>query len=98
MEVKENYLIGQVAKWLGIHDQTIRYYERRGLIKPNRDKNNIRHFSRNDVTRLTIIITLTIELGMNLSGVKIVLELARKLKMNHDELLDFILDHKSEFE
>jgi len=91
-------LIGEVAKILGIHDQTIRMYERKNLIKPMRTKNNTRLFSKNDVTRINIIITLTQEIGLNLSGVKIVFALARKLKMSSEELLDFVYDHKSDFQ
>lgn len=91
-------LIGEVAKILGIHDQTIRMYERKNLIKPLRTKNNTRLFSKNDVTRINIIITLTQEIGLNLSGVKIVFALARKLKMSSEELLDFVYDHKSDFQ
>ena len=52
----------------------------------------------NDIMKITIIITLTQEIGLNLSGVKIVLALSRKLKMSNDELLDFIYDHKNEFQ
>lgn len=96
---KEKLLkIGEVAKQLGIHDQTIRMYERKGLLKPIRSKHNTRLFTRNDITLVTTIITLTLELGMNLSGVKIVFALAKKLNMNDDELLDFIYDHISEFQ
>ncbi len=91
-------LIGEVSKILGIHDQTIRMYERKNLIKPMRTKNNTRLFSKNDVTRINIIITLTQEIGLNLSGVKIVFALARKLKMSSEELLDFVYDHKSDFQ
>jgi len=90
--------IGEVAKQLGIHDQTIRMYERKGLLKPVRSENNTRLFSHNDVTKVTTIITLTLELGMNLSGVKIVFSMAKKLGMNDDELLDFIYDHINEFQ
>ncbi len=90
-------LIGEVAKQLGIHDQTIRMYERKNLIKPQRTVNGTRFFSKNDMTKITIIITLTQEVGLNLSGVKIVFSLARKLKMSDDELLDFIYDHSLEF-
>jgi len=90
--------IGEVAKQLGVHDQTIRMYERKGLLKPIRSEHNTRLFTRNDVTKITTIITLTQELGMNLSGVKIVFSLAKKLNMNNDELLDFIYDHVSEFQ
>ncbi|MCF7793500.1 MAG: MerR family transcriptional regulator [Candidatus Cloacimonetes bacterium] len=97
MEKKDRYLIGEVAKQLGIHDQTIRMYERKKLISPQRSEHQTRLFSKNDVTKINIIITLTQEIGLNLSGVKIVFSLARKLKMSDDELLDFIYDHKNEF-
>ncbi|MBN2460222.1 MAG: MerR family transcriptional regulator [Candidatus Cloacimonetes bacterium] len=96
--MKDRYLIGQVAKILGIHDQTIRMYERKNLVKPMRTPNNTRIFTSAEITRITIIITLTQEIGMNLSGVKIVLSLAKKLRMNDDELLDFIYDHRNEFQ
>lgn len=97
MEKKDRYLIGEVAKQLGIHDQTIRMYERKKLISPQRSEHQTRLFTKNDVTKINIIITLTQEIGLNLSGVKIVFSLARKLKMSDDELLDFIYDHKNEF-
>jgi MerR family transcriptional regulator, heat shock protein HspR len=90
-------LIGEVAKKLGVHDQTIRMYERKNLIKPLRTENGTRIFSRNDMTKITIIITLTQEVGLNLSGVKIVFALAKRLRMSDDELLDFIYDHSLEF-
>jgi len=90
-------LIGDVSKKLGIHDQTIRMYERKNLIKLQRTANGTRLFSKNDMTKITIIITLTQEVGLNLSGVKIVFVLAKKLKMSDDELLDFIYDHSHEF-
>jgi len=96
--MKEYLLIGEVAKRLGIHDQTIRMYERKHLIKPNRTSNNTRLFSQNDVTKITIIITLTQEVGLNLSGVKMVFSLAKRLHMTNDELLDFIYDHHAEFQ
>jgi MerR family transcriptional regulator/heat shock protein HspR len=97
MKRKDLFLIGEVAKKLGIHDQTIRMYERKLLIKPRRTENHTRLFSKDDITKITIIITLTQEIGLNLSGVKIVSALAKKLKMSDDELLDFIYDHTSEF-
>ncbi len=97
--MKQKFLkIGEVAKKLGIHDQTIRMYEKKELLKPSRSQNNTRLFTRDDIIKITIIITLTQELGMNLSGVKIVFSLSRRLEMNNDELLDFIYDHINEFQ
>ena len=95
---QDHFLIGEVAKKLGIHDQTIRMYERKHLLKIQRTKNQTRIFSQKDILKINIIITLTQEIGLNLSGVKIVFSLAKKLKMSDDELLDFIYDHKNEFQ
>ncbi|MBT3168348.1 MAG: MerR family transcriptional regulator [Candidatus Cloacimonetes bacterium] len=95
---KKLFKIGEVSKKLGIHDQTIRTYESKELIKPTRSANNTRFFSKENINKITIIITLTQELGMNLSGVKMVFALSKKLGMNNDELLDFIYDHKNEFQ
>ncbi len=92
---KENYLIGAVAKHLGIHEQTIRTYERRHLIKPHRNKQNCRVFTMDDIYVITAIITLTTELGLNLAGVRLVFLLAKELNYEAEELLDFIDDHQS---
>lgn len=94
---KNYFLIGEVAKNLGIHDQTIRMYERKHLIKPQRNEKNIRLFSNSDLIRIAAITKLTQEIGINLAGVKLVFSLARKMKMSDDELLDFIDDHTYEF-
>jgi len=91
---KITYRIGELAKKLGIHEQTIRMYERKHLIKPHRLENTIRIFNENDLTKITNIITMTQELGMNLVGVKMVFALAKKMKMNDEDLWDFIQDHK----
>lgn len=94
----KHFLIGEAAKQIGIHDQTIRMYERKRLIRPHRTDNNTRIFTPDDITRINTIITMTQELGLNLSGVKMVFALAKKLDMNDDELLDFIYDHMKEFQ
>ena len=95
--MNNQYYIGDVAKRLGIHEQTIRSYERRGLIKPQRTVNNTRIFSEKDILKITNIITLTEEFGMNLVGVKFVFSLTKKLEMNEDDIWDFMQDHKKEF-
>ncbi len=96
-DIERLYSIGEVAKIVGIHDQTIRMYERKGLISPERTESNIRVFSTEDIDRITLIITLTQELGMNFSGVKVVFELAKQLEMSMEDLLDFVSDHTREF-
>lgn len=94
---KSKYLrIGEVAKQINIHEQTIREYERRGLIKPERSSKQTRLFSKKDLLRIEIIITLTQEMGINLSGVNLVLTLAKRMGMNDDELLDYITDNMLE--
>lgn len=94
--MKKRY-IGEIARELKIHEQTIRDYERKGLISPQRTPKNIRYFSQNDVNRLMIIITLTNELRINISGVKLIFSLADRLGINDDELLDYIHDHINEY-
>ena len=96
MEGEEFCYIGEAAKKINIHEQTIREYERRGLIQPQRSARNTRLFSRKDLLRIELIITLTQELGLNLSGVKVIFALGDKQGMNEDELLDFIMDNISE--
>ena len=97
MKAKEFLYIGEVAKLINIHEQTIREYERKGLIKPDRSSRKTRLFSKIDLLRIEIIITLTQELGLNLSGVKIIFTLAKTAGMNDDELLDFITDNIPDF-
>jgi len=97
MKEDKKMYIGEVAKELKVHEQTIREYERKHLIKPARTEMNIRYFTQKDLNRLILIITLTNELHLNLAGVKLILALTKKLKMNDDELLDFIEDHINEF-
>ncbi|MCF7919879.1 MAG: MerR family transcriptional regulator [Candidatus Cloacimonetes bacterium] len=97
MKEKEFIKIGEAAKSIHIHEQTIRDYERKGLIRIRRSENNTRMFSSDDLLRIDIIITLTQELGMNLNGVKLVFALQRKMEMADDELLDYITDNINDF-
>ncbi len=94
---KAIYSISEVAKKLGLHEQTIRDYERHHLIKPHRLKNSRRVFTDHEVTRISLISTLTQEMGLNLAGVILVFKLAKKYKMVDDELFDFVIDHKNNF-
>ena len=73
------YLISTVAKMLNIHPQTLRLYEREGLIKPARTEGNTRLYSQEDIERLRTILTLTRELGVNLAGVEIILRLREQI-------------------
>lgn len=89
--------IGEVVKRLSIHEQTIRDYERKGFLKLQRTPNKTRIFRESDITRINIIITLTQEMGLNLSGVKLIFALSKNFKMTDDELLDFVYEYKNDF-
>jgi MerR family transcriptional regulator/heat shock protein HspR len=69
------YPISEVARACGVHPQTLRLYERVGLIKPSRSSGNTRRYSRDDIERLGTILGLTRDVGVNLAGVEIILRL-----------------------
>ncbi len=78
-------MISVVAKMLDVHPQTLRLYEREGLISPCRTKRS-RLYSEEDVERLAMILRLTRELGVNRSGVEIILRLRHKLEAFQQEM------------
>jgi len=81
MKRKKGYFsISAVAKMFSVHQQTIRLYEKEGLISPKRSEGNTRIFSEEDVDRLEEIIYLTHEIGINLAGVDMILKLQKKIK------------------
>jgi MerR family transcriptional regulator/heat shock protein HspR len=73
------YVISVAAALVGVHAQTLRHYERLGLIEPARSGGNIRLFSERDVVRLRSIVRLTDELGLNLAGVEVLLGLHQRI-------------------
>lgn len=73
------YLISVVAKVLTIHPQTLRQYEREGLITPSRTDGKMRLYSQRDIDRIKMILRLTRDLGVNLAGVDVILQLKEKL-------------------
>lgn len=73
------YLISAVAEILNIHPQTLRQYEREGFIKPSRTNGKIRLYSQKDIDHIKYVLTLTRELGVNLAGVDIILQLNQKI-------------------
>ncbi|MFA4919496.1 MAG: helix-turn-helix transcriptional regulator [Thermodesulfovibrionales bacterium] len=79
------YMISVVAKMLDVHPQTLRLYEREGLISPCRTKRS-RLYSEEDVEKLAMILRLTRELGVNRSGVEIILRLRNKLEAFQQEM------------
>jgi len=78
--------IGVVARRFGVHPQTLRLYEREGLIRPARSSGNTRHYDLETVERLEIILTLTRELGVNLAGVEVILDLKSRLARMEGEV------------
>ncbi len=74
------FSISAVAKMFSVHQQTIRLYEREGLLSPKRSEGNTRLFSEEDVDRLEQIIYLTHKLGINLAGVQMILKLQKQIK------------------
>ena len=74
------YLISAVAEILNIHPQTLRQYEREGLIKPSRTNGKIRLYSQKDIDHLRYVLTLTRDLGVNLAGVDIILQLNKRIE------------------
>ncbi len=85
-----HYMISVVAKNYGIHPQTLRLYEREGLLKPSRTEGNTRLYSEEDVSQLEVILNLTRDLGVNLAGVEIILNMRRKMEQMQAELNDFM--------
>ncbi len=87
MRRKKGYFsISAVAQMFSVHQQTIRLYEKEGLINPKRSEGNTRIFSEEDVDRLEEIIYLTHEVGINLAGVDMILKLQKKIKALQDQI------------
>jgi len=82
----EFVLISVVAESYGIHPQTLRLYERQGLLQPARSAGNTRLYDRRAIARLEQILTLTRDLGVNLAGVEVILQLREKLDELQSEL------------
>ena len=74
------YTIGSVASFYKLHPQTLRAYERQGLLRPSRSPGNTRLYTKEDLRRLQAILNLTRELGVNLAGVEVILNMREKMK------------------
>jgi len=82
------YTISVVAETYGVHPQTLRAYERQGLLNPPRSEGNTRLYSDADLTRLEMILNLTRDLGVNLAGVEVVLNMRAKMERMQSDVLD----------
>ena len=83
------YTISAVADQYGIHPQTLRLYEREGLLKPSRSEGNTRLYTEPDLERLELILSLTRDLGVNLAGVEIILNMREKMDAMQNEFERF---------
>jgi MerR family transcriptional regulator/heat shock protein HspR len=80
------YMISVAAGLVGMHPQTLRLYENKGLVRPQRTPGGTRLYSEQDLERLRIIQRLTTELGLNLAGVELVLRLEDELRRAHEQI------------
>jgi MerR family transcriptional regulator/heat shock protein HspR len=87
---KGTYTISVVADQFGIHPQTLRLYEREGLLKPSRTDGNTRLYTDADIEQLEVILSLTRDLGVNLAGVEIVLNMRTKMEEMQRQMQEFV--------
>ena len=93
---KAAYMISAVAEQYQIHPQTLRLYEREGLLAPSRSEGNTRLYTDDDLERLEVILKLTRELGVNLAGVEIILNMREKMAGMQQQIEEFVstLNHE----
>jgi len=94
------YTISAVAEQFEIHPQTLRLYEREGLLKPSRSEGNTRLYTETDLERLEIILSLTRDLGVNLAGVEIILNMREKMdamQQEFERFFNYLQTHAEEF-
>jgi len=83
-------MISAVAEMYGIHPQTLRLYEREGLLKPSRTEGNTRLYTHEDLERLEIILSLARDLGVNISGIAIILQLRERMEEMQRQMAEFV--------
>ena len=96
----KTYTISAVAELYDIHPQTLRLYEREGLLKPSRSVGNTRLYEDSDLERLEVILSLTRDLGVNLAGVEIILNMREKMdsmQREFERFFEYLKSHASEF-
>lgn len=93
---KAGYMISAIAEQYEVHPQTLRMYEREGLLKPSRSEGNTRLYTDEDVERLEVILKLTRELGVNLAGVEIILNMREKMEAMQRQIEEFVKSLNSE--
>jgi MerR family transcriptional regulator, heat shock protein HspR len=100
MKKSRTYTISAVADEYDIHPQTLRLYEREGLLKPSRSEGNTRLYTDSDLERLEVILSLTRDLGVNLAGVEIILNMREKMdamQREFERFFQYLQTHTEEF-
>src|SRR5246500_3166225 len=87
---KGAYMISSVAEMYGIHPQTLRLYEREGLLKPSRTDGNTRLYTEEDLQRLEFILNLARDLGVNIAGIAIILQMRERMEEMNRQMQDFV--------
>src|SRR4249920_1777770 len=93
---KAAFMISAVAEQYQLHPQTLRLYEREGLLKPSRSDGNTRLYTDGDLERLEVILKLTRDLGVNLAGVEIILNMREKMEQMQRQMAEFVSAMNSE--
>jgi MerR family transcriptional regulator/heat shock protein HspR len=93
---KAGYMISAIAEQYQIHPQTLRLYEREGLLKPSRSEGNTRLYTEEDMERLNVILKLTRDLGVNLAGVEIILNMREKMEEMQRQIETFVASLNTE--
>lgn len=84
------YMISAVAEMYGIHPQTLRLYEREGLLKPSRTDGNTRLYTEDDLQRLEFILSLARDLGVNIAGIAIILQMRERMEEMNRQMQEFV--------
>jgi MerR family transcriptional regulator/heat shock protein HspR len=87
---KAGYMISAVAEMYNIHPQTLRLYEREGLLIPSRSDGNTRLYTQEDLEQLETILNLTRELGVNLAGIDVIMNMRRRMRQMQEEMQAFV--------
>jgi MerR family transcriptional regulator/heat shock protein HspR len=87
---KGAYMISAVAEMYGIHPQTLRLYEREGLLKPSRTEGNTRLYTDEDLERLEFILSLARDLGVNIAGMAIILQMRERMEEMQRQIQEFV--------
>ena len=87
---KPLYMIGVVAEMLKVHPQTLRFYEKKGLVRPSRTEGQTRMYSAEDVDEIARLLRLTRDLGVNLAGVEIILKMRRRMLDMQKQIEDLV--------